>query len=1039
MVAKKTRIGLLLASIDTGSGINMWKPLVREASHSNAAFYIFPGGRLNGPHNSEYLRNSIYSLANKQTLDGLISWGSTIGGFVSVQELNSFHNKYASIPYVTIAHKMPGHSCVKFDAYNGMAALIRHFLNVHGASKIAFLRGPEAHSSSMERYRAFCDVMASAGHDMRKSPLVSSPFPWSEGEKAVSQLFNERGLRPGRDFEVLIGASDMMAFSAVRYLQKAGYNVPSDYKCAGFNDSVESRISGSAFSTVRMPYSELALTAFDMIKKELVSKKHSADDIVLPSDIVLRESCGCSSCAIPISPVSCGSREELLAELTKLFRLDETSSNAVIEPLVNVLLENKEELLFSLLAKALERFFFQDMDIRLLFKAFSLLKSASFLPAGLVPSYENRYLLTITQVQSRVMQEVSFRELGIQRELNSLKCELLEARSRRHLIEILAKHLPKLEIHSAALVFTENDSLSYFAGGFADGSLIEGGFMFPSGLILPENVSGFDSGVFLVQPLFLEKQFIGHIICSVPSDSYKGSFFEDLRSAISSSLSGVFLFEETSLAKQKAEKAEQAKTEFFSNVGADLCEPLIEINRKIGQIQDLLSEDCLDSDILQAQMVFLKNRIDEQLEKTNLILELTLSQTDELPLDRQIFHPESVLADKVKDFSLPLLYGDPVRLKEVLSIITSEWNISQERVSLEEREEGLSLLIEGEKKVSVSSWSKNAMVLAERICGLFGASIEKLKKGCRILYPWPTFSCHPAEPASDRVLWNADKEEPESWAELFAQRNDPEFSKKAFICKVSLSEKDLYAIKTFNALFESHIISGVKKPVLFVGTEFVRFSSWVSADQSVLVSDIASFEDTVARLSPSLVVLDTLDVDGVEKIRHNPVTELCPVFVLPEHILKEEDVSSLMRIPRVILANRCIAQSEEFAVRARAVIAGDEILPPDTGALVKKAVCYLNVNAGSQISRWKLADSVHVSEDYLTRIFHKETGLSPWEYLNRYRIFLASQMLLHTNSTVYDVAEKCGFQDQAYFCRVFKKIHGLPPGKFRSNPDKSEK
>ena len=75
------------------------------------------------------------------------------------------------------------------------------------------------------------------------------------------------------------------------------------------------------------------------------------------------------------------------------------------------------------------------------------------------------------------------------------------------------------------------------------------------------------------------------------------------------------------------------------------------------------------------------------------------------------------------------------------------------------------------------------------------------------------------------------------------------------------------------------------------------------------------------------------------------------------------------------------------------------------------------------------------SEDYLTRIFHKEMGLSLWEYLNRHRIHLATELLLHTNNTIYEVAEKTGFQDQAYFCRVFKKIHGVPPGKIRTKND----
>jgi transcriptional regulator GlxA family with amidase domain len=115
----------------------------------------------------------------------------------------------------------------------------------------------------------------------------------------------------------------------------------------------------------------------------------------------------------------------------------------------------------------------------------------------------------------------------------------------------------------------------------------------------------------------------------------------------------------------------------------------------------------------------------------------------------------------------------------------------------------------------------------------------------------------------------------------------------------------------------------------------------------------------------------------------------------------------------------------------QALIVGDEILPPHTGILVKKALLYFGQHAGSPISRWKMADSVNVSEDYLSRIFHKEMGLSLWDYLNRYRIFLAAELLRQTDYTIQDIALKTGFQDQAYFSRVFKKIYGLPPGHLR--------
>jgi transcriptional regulator GlxA family with amidase domain len=123
--------------------------------------------------------------------------------------------------------------------------------------------------------------------------------------------------------------------------------------------------------------------------------------------------------------------------------------------------------------------------------------------------------------------------------------------------------------------------------------------------------------------------------------------------------------------------------------------------------------------------------------------------------------------------------------------------------------------------------------------------------------------------------------------------------------------------------------------------------------------------------------------------------------------------------------------SPEFRERVKALMAGDEILPPHTGALVKKALLYFDSHIESRVSRWKLAEAASVSEDYLTRIFHREMGLSPWDYLNRFRVFFAAGLLLKTDETIQEIALRSGFQDHAYFCRVFKKIYGLSPGQYR--------
>ena len=107
------------------------------------------------------------------------------------------------------------------------------------------------------------------------------------------------------------------------------------------------------------------------------------------------------------------------------------------------------------------------------------------------------------------------------------------------------------------------------------------------------------------------------------------------------------------------------------------------------------------------------------------------------------------------------------------------------------------------------------------------------------------------------------------------------------------------------------------------------------------------------------------------------------------------------------------------------------MLPPFTGLIVKRAIAYLNDHATQPISRWQLAEAVSISEDYLARIFRKELGLSPWDYLNRYRIQLSVSLLLGSGRTLSEIARDSGFQDQAYFCRVFKKIKGFSPGHVR--------
>ncbi len=76
-----------------------------------------------------------------------------------------------------------------------------------------------------------------------------------------------------------------------------------------------------------------------------------------------------------------------------------------------------------------------------------------------------------------------------------------------------------------------------------------------------------------------------------------------------------------------------------------------------------------------------------------------------------------------------------------------------------------------------------------------------------------------------------------------------------------------------------------------------------------------------------------------------------------------------------------------------------------------------------------------ISESHLSHIFKKETNYSVAAYITRYRIQTAMRLLKDCRCKVYEVAEKVGYRDIAYFSSTFKKIVGVNPSEYQSRPD----
>lgn len=92
---------------------------------------------------------------------------------------------------------------------------------------------------------------------------------------------------------------------------------------------------------------------------------------------------------------------------------------------------------------------------------------------------------------------------------------------------------------------------------------------------------------------------------------------------------------------------------------------------------------------------------------------------------------------------------------------------------------------------------------------------------------------------------------------------------------------------------------------------------------------------------------------------------------------------------------------------------------------------YIKENLTGDLSLETLADYAHFSPYHFHRQFLQYTGLSPMEYIRRYRIRSASRDLISSSQSIIEIAAKYRFESQDGFCRAFKKYYGITPGEYK--------
>jgi LacI family transcriptional regulator len=242
----------------------------------------------------------IFALARKS--DGLILHDQ-------VMEPEQLIRLGRQIPVVTIAcYPTPTTVNVRSDNEAGMACLVRHLARDHDYRSIAYLSGHPDSPDNLARLAAMERLAAETGVEFRYGPQWQGDYSAAGGARVIDRLLAGGGTLP----RAIVCGNDQTAIGVLHALARRRIDVPGQVAVCGFDDIPVARHLYPRLTSVRQPIQDLGAVAFETLHAMIgasaavgvgpgagVGGAAAADseprgrDIVLPTRLNLRESCGC--------------------------------------------------------------------------------------------------------------------------------------------------------------------------------------------------------------------------------------------------------------------------------------------------------------------------------------------------------------------------------------------------------------------------------------------------------------------------------------------------------------------------------------------------------------------------------------------------------------------------------------------------------------------------------------------------------------------------------------------------------------------------
>lgn len=98
---------------------------------------------------------------------------------------------------------------------------------------------------------------------------------------------------------------------------------------------------------------------------------------------------------------------------------------------------------------------------------------------------------------------------------------------------------------------------------------------------------------------------------------------------------------------------------------------------------------------------------------------------------------------------------------------------------------------------------------------------------------------------------------------------------------------------------------------------------------------------------------------------------------------------------------------------------------------IQKTEEYISAHLTQRIRVGDIAEKLGISENYLSRVFHREKGVTLSKYIQKQKIEAAQNLLLTTSKTILEIALYLSFADESYFCKCFQIQTGMTPMEYK--------